>query len=1029
MANILQKDKRFFLYQEPPPGYIAGFGRGAVGFTTRLDIGSARNSDIPGFPGRDDKSKATSNTGGEDEDEDESSNKGGDNGKFDEFEGSSTDKLFDSSKGYDQEDKDADAIWDAIDSKMDSRRKKKREANEQLKLEKQRESRPKIQQQLQDLKKDLSTISEDQWASLPDAGDLSRRNQRKKYDIYTPVPDSVLERAKSENETYSIIQTNAAAAAPSSSTAGIGLSGIDNSSGTSTTDLTQVGSARKTVLDLKLHQVSDNVSGKTCVDPKGYLTDLRSKRIASDAEVGDIKKARLLFKSATTSNPKHSPSWIAAAKLEVLAGKIVDARKIIAQACKECPTSEEVWIENANLQTPDNAKIVLAQAVRVIPHSVKIWLYAANLEKQLKMKKRVLRRALEFIPTSVKLWKEAIELEEPEDARILLGRAVECVPDNIDLWLALANLETYEKAREVLNKARQALPSSSEIWISAAQLEESQGKNDNVNKIIKKAIKSLCSGVMNVMNRDKWIAEAEKSEKNQYYVTCQAIIYETIGMGIEDDDRKRIWVIDAEECLSRGSIKTANAIYAHILSVFPTKKSVWLKVAQLEKQHGTKETLDQTLEKATQKCPQYENLWLMYAKEKWISGDVAKAREILAQAFKFNPGSENIWVAAVKIESEMNELRAARNLLKKAREIAGTERIWMKSALLERELGGDQKLEMSIIEQGLQKYPNSFKLWLMKAQLEERQSIALINNNNSNNNNNINNNQQNNNQQISTTSIEKIRQTYKNATVKCPNNGSVWIEASRFEKRNNNFNRARALLEQAKLKNPTDDDIYLEFVRFEDSLGNRKQATTILALGIQASPKSGKLWAELIAMEPRHSQRNKCVDALNRCNNDPYVFTQVSKIFWMDGKFDKAKQWYQRVTTTFPEYGDGWAYYYAFILKFEPENKDQILKKCVEAEPNLGEHWIKVAKQVGNSRLKTDQILKQVSFNLSKSLLQQQQQQQQNNNNQQQLQQQQQQNNNNNQQQQQNNNNNQQQQQNNNQQQQQTNLQPEIIKK
>ncbi|KAM9943635.1 hypothetical protein ACTFIT_007033 [Dictyostelium discoideum] len=71
--------------------------------------------------------------------------------------------------------------------------------------------------------------------------------------------------------------------------------------------------------------LSDNVSGKTCGDPKGYLTDLRSKRIASDAEVGDIKKARLLFKSATTSNPKHSPSWIAAAKLEVLAGKIVDA--------------------------------------------------------------------------------------------------------------------------------------------------------------------------------------------------------------------------------------------------------------------------------------------------------------------------------------------------------------------------------------------------------------------------------------------------------------------------------------------------------------------------------------------------------------------------------------------------------------------------------------------------------------------------------------------------------------------------------
>ena len=28
---------------KPPPGYIPGLGRGAVGFVTRLDIGPARN--------------------------------------------------------------------------------------------------------------------------------------------------------------------------------------------------------------------------------------------------------------------------------------------------------------------------------------------------------------------------------------------------------------------------------------------------------------------------------------------------------------------------------------------------------------------------------------------------------------------------------------------------------------------------------------------------------------------------------------------------------------------------------------------------------------------------------------------------------------------------------------------------------------------------------------------------------------------------------------------------------------------------
>jgi hypothetical protein len=58
------------------------------------------------------------------------------------------------------------------------------------------------------------------------------------------------------------------------------------------------------------------------VDPKGYLTDLTSIKISSDAEISDIKKARLLLKSVIQTNPKHAPGWIAAARLEEVAGKL-----------------------------------------------------------------------------------------------------------------------------------------------------------------------------------------------------------------------------------------------------------------------------------------------------------------------------------------------------------------------------------------------------------------------------------------------------------------------------------------------------------------------------------------------------------------------------------------------------------------------------------------------------------------------------------------------------------------------------------
>ena len=45
---------------------------------------------------------------------------------------------------------------------------------------------------------------------------------------------------------------------------------------------------------------------------------MNSMVVSSDAEIGDIKKARLLLRSVINTNPKHAPGWIAAARLEEL---------------------------------------------------------------------------------------------------------------------------------------------------------------------------------------------------------------------------------------------------------------------------------------------------------------------------------------------------------------------------------------------------------------------------------------------------------------------------------------------------------------------------------------------------------------------------------------------------------------------------------------------------------------------------------------------------------------------------------------
>ncbi|KAG0458763.1 hypothetical protein HPP92_021891 [Vanilla planifolia] len=621
-----------FLNSKPPANYVAGLGRGATGFTTRSDIGPARAA--PDLP---DRSVAAAGAaapgigrgrgkgpGGEEEEEEETDEKGYDeNQKFDEFEGNDV-GLFASAE-YDEDDKEADEVWESIDKRMDSRRKDRREARLKQEIEKYRASNPKITEQFADLKRKLADLTPEEWDSIPEIGDYSLRNKKKRFESFVPVPDTLLEKARQEKEHVSALE-------PKSRAAG----GTETPwSQTPVTDLTAVGEGRGTVLTLKLDRLSDSVSGLTVVDPKGYLTDLKSMKITSDAEISDIKKARLLLKSVTQTNPKHPPGWIAAARLEEIAGKTQVARQLIQKGCEECPKNEDIWLEAcrlAGLVSPEEAKSVIAKGVKSIPNSVKLWVQAADLEKNVLSKSRVLRKGLEHIPDSVRLWKSVVELANEDDARVLLHRAVECCPLHVELWLALARLETYEQAKKVLNRAREKLSKEPSIWITAAKLEEANGNVDSVKRVIERGIRALQREGVEI-DREAWMKEAEAAERAESVATCQAIISNTIGIGVEEEDRKRTWVADAEECKKRGSIETARAIYAHALSVFLTKKSIWLKAAQLEKSHGTRESLDSLLRRAVTYRPQAEVLWLMGAKEKWLAGDVPGARAILQEAY------------------------------------------------------------------------------------------------------------------------------------------------------------------------------------------------------------------------------------------------------------------------------------------------------------------------------------------------------------------------------------------------------------
>ncbi len=104
-----------FLHKKAPAGYVAGLGRGATGFTTRSDLGPARDfmDEMP--------PPSAAGAGGEEGDE--------------ERDPETETGLF-AGVPYEADDEEADRIYEAIDAKMQERRKARREAREAEEREK-----------------------------------------------------------------------------------------------------------------------------------------------------------------------------------------------------------------------------------------------------------------------------------------------------------------------------------------------------------------------------------------------------------------------------------------------------------------------------------------------------------------------------------------------------------------------------------------------------------------------------------------------------------------------------------------------------------------------------------------------------------------------------------------------------------------------------------------------------------------------------------------------------------------------------
>lgn len=967
--------RKDFLSMPAPENYVAGLGRGATGFTTRSDLGPAREG-----PSEDQIKEALAKRAaqlgaapptayGAPEKKDEPDE---DDERFQDPENETG--LF-SGGNFDADDDAADRIYQDVDERMEKRRKARRfvalfsltpamptcrthglldilvlygqitdlspstsfrEAREAQEREEYEANNPKIQQQFADLKRSLASVSEEDWANLPDAGDLTRKNKRTKTNArnrFYAVPDSVIAGARDSTQMDTTVQDD-----------GPSTNGSDVADGTMT-NFADIGAARDKVLQVRLDQAAqsggaDSTSGTaTNIDPKGYLTSLSKTELkAGEVEVGDVNRVRVLLESVIRTNKHHAPAYVAMARLEELAGRVVASRKAIALGTEMCPNSEAVWLESMRLNDNYNAKIIAAKGIQANPQSTALWIEAMRLESLTSSKQRVLRRAVDALPKSEKIWRELINLvEDPSEAKLLTAKAVEEIPLSVDLWLGLARLEVMTgnstDAQKVLNKARLSNPTSFRIWIAAARLAEETGKG-NPQQIIKRAVMSLARENA-MLKREEWITEAEKLEgEGGAVLTLQAIIAETLGFGVdEDDDRKTLFLDDSQASIARGRFETARAINAYALRVFPTSEKLWRFATEFERNHGTEESERQLLEKACEACPSSVSLWLALAKAKRKGPDgIDESRRVLGRAFNQLSANESIWLAAVELEAGTGNIAEARSLLQTAREQAGTDRVWYKSVAFERQQGNNS-VALDFAIEALQLYPKQAKLHMQKGQIYAAQG-----------------------------KIPQAREAYNVGTRACPTSVPLFLLLSRLEEANGVVVKARSVLERGIMNSPNSAELRLEAIRVERRAGNIPQAKVLMAKALQALPTSGILWSESIwHLEPRTQRKPRSLQAIKKCDNDPSLFVTVARVFWGERKLDKAANWFEKAILLDADLGDTWAWYMKFLNQHGTEEKVQdTIAKAVSNEPKHGEVWQAVGKDPKNAGLGTEAILKKV---------------------------------------------------------------------
>lgn len=747
-------ERKAFLDQEAPPGYVAGLGRGATGFTTQADIGGA-NLNPP------------TNSDSEDE----------------AYKDADEDGLL-QRQDWDREDEEADRIYKEIEDRLNSRRKRKTDDEK-----KEYNSMQDIGAQFKDLKEELSTVTKAQWLELPEVGDLTRRNKRlrqldQEQQRHYAVPDSIVGgQLNAENTDLKAISS----AKDALLSFNLDQNATKNESVNADAYL-QTMEKSQDFGDLEKGRVILSSLRKS--QPQNASSWISSARL--EEKYKNFDQARWYISKGCDLCPRSADIWLESLRLNQNDVKL--CRVTVTEAIKLNSHSTKLWMKAASLEADDfSRKRIFRKALEYNSGSVELWSCLVELETDNEDKKKLLQRAIELIPDSLDLTLALLNLEtDCTQLKLLIKDAKERLPQCLGLWVKEFKVEedhshSAQNVRKLVESCLQHLETmviTRKRWLDICTQAESDGHLITCRTVLE-SIADLDLAAMD--KKDKlniWNNEISRLLQEGAHHTVQYMYSYIVSAYSEDVD---CWLEYINVVKLHDSQDKLYSVFEEAVSKAGQNEILWLMYAKDKWQvSGDIEAAKRILQRGFAAVENSADMWCAIVKLECWEENYEKALSLYQDARDALPETPKLWYKNVTLMRQLNMVEDALDLVEEGIErFPECDKFYLqKGQILESQQKFKQAREAYL--EGTSEVPSSASVWIALCRVTEKKLGIVI----------------------------RARTDLDNALNVNSKSVSLWRERVRFEKRNNNMSHAQSLLNKALKLNPHAPELWCERILF-----------------------------------------------------------------------------------------------------------------------------------------------------------------------------------------------------------------------